>query len=509
MTGDAPLLRQIQRHRIKKSICVKSNGIASVWHYITGDKCRVGLVFVLFVLLRGLDRIFSKRVSDRMTNYNLMYYNVLWPIGVQLMQVMLCVAWVLYHRFHLKDKRYGLSFFLPGATIASACGAFPQIRLAMFSFWDQLNALVTGLPAPFIDLTSQGLMSNTVVIWTMIISFFYLGTRYRQEHYIGCVIIIISGLVAITVELQTNDPPLGTFKDSNGELKHSSAVWFVIYLLGTLPSGISNCYKQKCLKSVDLEVMYASLFAGWWQIFWGLVFFPVNWIRLPYPAEPNPPGETLDFLSRSITCFMGHVPTNSSGLPISSDAVCASPGGSAATWFVVYLLFNVSFNVLLLWLTKRMSGTWAQVATVLCLDIASFFSQFRFLMGDEASPLRLEQYLALVVAAIAMWVYNLQDEVDVEGGLVKGSVPVLPSQAASVSGTSQATSTGSPVPFPSPSPSPIPSPSLPSYHNTESCYGITTASTCSTTRTVMPLVMRTFGERHPPTATLERVTPDV
>ena len=61
-----------------------------------------------------------------------------------------------------------------------------------------------------------------------------------------------------------------------------------------------------------------------------------------------------DYLSKTFECFVGHAPSNSTG-----DLACASPGGSAAQWFVVYLVFNVSFNVLLLWLTKRMSATWA------------------------------------------------------------------------------------------------------------------------------------------------------
>ena len=64
--------------------------------------------------------------------------------------------------------------------IASAHGAYPQWRLALFSFWDQLNAILTSLPSPFIDMTSQSIMSNFVVIWTVIISFFYLGTRHAE-----------------------------------------------------------------------------------------------------------------------------------------------------------------------------------------------------------------------------------------------------------------------------------------------------------------------------------------
>ena len=28
----------------------------------------------------------------------------------------------------------------------------------------------------------------------------------------------------------------------------------MLFVVGTIPQGISNCYKQKCLKGVDLEV---------------------------------------------------------------------------------------------------------------------------------------------------------------------------------------------------------------------------------------------------------------
>jgi len=173
--------------------------------------------------------------------------------------------------------------------------------------------------------------------------------------------------------------------------------------------------------------MYASLWSGYWQILWGFVMFPINWIPMPAPAPSNPPDETVEFLSRAWTCFMGHVPTNSSGVPFilptnstPGDEVCAAGGGSAAVWFLIYILFNVTFNVLLLWLTKRMSSTWAQIGTVLCLDLASIFSQFTFLMGSEAQVLTLQQWFGLAIAGIAMWVYNLKDELDASGNTVKG-----------------------------------------------------------------------------------------
>ncbi|KAL1520522.1 hypothetical protein AB1Y20_022099 [Prymnesium parvum] len=409
------------------------------------ENSKLAIIFSLFVVMRAMDRVFSKRVADRMANYQLMYFNVLWPVGVQFFQILMCIAWVCYHRYRLGDTRYSWKFFLPGAAIATAAGtSYPQWRLGLFSFWDQLNAVITGIPTPYISQNDQGIMSNFVIIWTVVISIFYLNTRYNQEHYLGCALIIMSGLVSVVVNLQTNDPPLGEYATASGGLQKSSALWYAVYVLGTVPSGISNCYKQKCLKSVDLEVMYASLWSGYWQILWGVIMFPINWIPMPAPAEPHYAQDTAHFIGRAWTCFWGSVPVDAQGNPYSpatnvshtvysacntsivtwtytaNDEVCASAGGSAALWFVVYILFNVTFNVLLLWLTKRMSGTWAQIGTVLCLDLASLFSQFQFIMGSEAQVLTVQQWFGLIIAGIAMWVYNLKDELDASGNQIKG-----------------------------------------------------------------------------------------
>ena len=57
---------------------------------------------------------------------------------------------------------------------------------------------------------------------------------------------------------------------------------------------------------------------------------------------------------------------------------------------------------------------------VLCLDLASVFSMSPYLMGSEAEPLTLQQWFGLVLAGIAMWVYNLKDEKNQDGEVVKG-----------------------------------------------------------------------------------------
>jgi len=362
-----------------------------------------------------MDRVFNKRVIDRMPNYQLMYMNVLWPIGVQVATVLMCYVYVLYVNYDCKSKglqpKYDYTFFLPGSKCATKQGKpYSQFRLSLFSFWDELNAVLTSLPAPYISLTMQSILTNLNVVWTVIISVIYLGSKYKQNHWAGCLLIIVSGLAAVTVELTPGSgEDLNTYIDATGTERSTSSLWYLVFIIGTIPAGISNCYKEKCLKKAELDIMYACLWSGYWQVLWGIVMFPINWIKMPEPAQVNLPEDTFTYIENTWTCFLGTAPNATNA----QDLACESSGGSAAYWFIWYLLFNVLFNVLLLWLTKYMSATWATIGTVLCLDLTSIFSMSKALMGDEAEPITLEQGMGLVIAAIAMWVYNFTEEEEV------------------------------------------------------------------------------------------------
>merc|ERR1711966_406439 len=127
------------------------------------------------------------------------------------------------------------------------------------------------------------------------------------------------------------------------------------------------------------------------------------------------PAGTIAYFDNSVSCLLGNAPNPE------DEGVCDAKGGNALVWFLVYLVFNIFFNVLMLWLTKRMSATWATIATVLCLDLSSLFSMSKALMGDEAAPLTVQQYMGLILAGIAMWVYNLKPEVDKNGNTIEGA----------------------------------------------------------------------------------------
>jgi len=154
---------------------------------------------------------------------------------------------------------------------------------------------------------------------------------------------------------------------------------------------------------VDLDVVYATWWSGNFQVLWGILLFWINWIPLP-DQKVQPPSATFGMIRDTWQCFIGEIPHP-------GDESCAASGGPAYTWFVIYLCFNLTFNICLLWLTKRMSAMWAQIATTLCLDLTNIFSQFQFIVGSSAQAMTLSQWLATALASVALWTYNLEPEI--------------------------------------------------------------------------------------------------
>lgn len=381
------------------------------------EKFAVPIVFVVFVVFRAADRAFLYRVQKYLkdSTYTLILMNLFWPISIQLMTILMLLVYIAMLRYQ-GQTQYTWRFFLPGNEMASSIGAVPIYRLALFSLGDQINASMSAPPGPFISLPLQSIMSNLVIVWMLGLASFWLGTRFKKVHFIGCALIIISCIVGVADKLQSDDcTPEGlqagdcltSYKGADGLYKllkgSSMALWYGIFILSTVPMAVSNCYKQKVLKGVDLDVVYATWWSGNFQVLWGIMLFWVNWI--PLPEQPHtPPSSTFQEIADTWQCFIGNAPHP-------QNESCTVAGGPAVKWFLIYLGFNLSFNVCFLWLTKRMSAMWAQIATTLCLDLTNIFSQWQFITGGSAAIMTLSQWLATVLASVALWTYNLEPEI--------------------------------------------------------------------------------------------------
>ncbi|CAJ1390845.1 unnamed protein product [Effrenium voratum] len=414
----------------------------------------VPLGFVAFVVICGLDKVFLYRVHKIMADYTAVLMGIYWPPMLQAMCAVVSLGYVWRQRLVTKDPSYSLAWFSPWSEKASSQGAVPQLWIALFALWDMVNAVLAAPPSPFIPMVLQQPLNNMLVLWTALIAFFYLNTRFKQVHYAGICLILCSCLVGVLVELQGPAPKicagldtgqetlsnpalpvpdatrwlvgnasdecasgLPQYKDSKGQILHiplgTLVFMYGLYIVAVIPAAFVNCYKQKKLKQVNLDVMWSFFWTGMWQVVWGVLLYPLDWVPWPTPTGHNEatPSHTTQDLKDSWTCFMG---TN----PKPSITTCDSE--PAYLWFAAYLLLNVFFNLLFLWLIKRLSGTWAAIGSILCGNLGGFFSQYELFVGKSAAALTLEQWMALVLSSIAMWVYNIEDETDINGISVYG-----------------------------------------------------------------------------------------
>jgi len=383
------------------------------------EKFAVWIVFTIFVTFRALDRVFLKGVTNALSNptYTLIWSNLLWPFFIQIMTLCMLMGYIVVLR-QQGHKQYNLKFFMPGNPQASSMGPVPLYQMALFSLGDQLNAALSAPPSPFVTQPIQSVMTNGVLIWMAVIAFFWIGARFKQVHYVGISLIIMSILVQLSAKLKNDCSEAGiqaqlcftAYEDATGHTQTLSVglmtTWYILFFVSTLPAAAGNVYKQKVLQGRDVDVCYATWWSGNFQVVWGWLCLPLIWIHWP-AQKVNYPGQTFSAIGDTLSCIAGNVPNQ-------GDDTCAT---SPPPWFwiILYLCFNISFNMCLLWLTKRMSAAWAQIATVLCLNLCSFFSQFKFLMGGGATPMTLNDWLGTILASIALWVYNLESETTVDG----------------------------------------------------------------------------------------------
>jgi len=374
----------------------------------------VPIVFTLFVVLRAADRVLAKRVTNALLNptYNLVLWNLIWPLAIQIITLGYMIPYIFVLR-NAGHKQYSWKFLLPGNPLASSMGPVPLCQLALFSIGDQIQVSMQGPPGAYISQTMQSVMTNLNVFWVALLAAIFLGTRYRQVHYIGCILVMLSILVGLSTKISANDCSFRGMQDDmcltaykgNDGLFHplstgAAVLWFGMFLFSIMPGAAGNVYKQWVLQGRDVDIIYATWWSGNFQVVWGWVCLPLLWVKLP--GQDLQPSDTLDAIGNTFSCMFGSIPHT-------GDESCGvSP--APMFWFAIYLMFNMSFNVLMLWLTKHLSATWATIATVLCLDLTNILGMVPFLAGGGAEKMSLNDWLATILASIALWVYNMEKE---------------------------------------------------------------------------------------------------
>lgn len=404
------------------------------------EKFAVPIVFTIFVVFRAADRVFMKTITNDLqangeATYNLMFSNIIWPAAMQVITFCIIFSYVMLQRFK-GNMEYNCAFFKLNQPLASSTGPIPTYMLALFSLGDQLNAALSAPVSAYVSQPIQSVMTNFILIWMAIIAYFWINVRYKLVHYIGMLLVMVSVFIQFLPNIIDNQcdanhtnitwmkehdesvscfsvyhsvvPPPDDPDSKDGSYIHETIgamlFFYILFVISTLPAAVSNVYKQKVLQGVDADIFYVTWWSGWFQLMWGWVCIPLIWLPLP-GQDAVSIQETPQAIVDTFRCIGGDAGVGPE---------CAS-GTPPWIYVLLYFAFNATFNLCITWLIKRISATWVQVATVLCLNLCNIFSTQRWIMGSGAEPMTLYDWGGAIVVSFALVVYNLQPEVTADG----------------------------------------------------------------------------------------------
>eukprot|EP01135_Chromosphaera_perkinsii_P007674 Nk52_evm2s929 gene=Nk52_evmTU2s929 len=246
----------------------------------------IWFLVAIYIFSRSFDRVLSRRWTTQMQNYDYMVGALIFPLGGTLASwIVLGGAWALGQ--------------VPKET--RLWNQWPYIIAAIF---DGTNAILNATATSFVPGQLDQALSQLVIPFTMVVSYFALKRRYQGMHYLAAFMVIYG--ICLTVQPMFAGEGL-TLRGTDGK-NYSVSVWFILLdIVAWAPAACSNTYKEYALKGKNISVFWFGAFNMIYQTIWGLAWIPYAFITWPEPkgkadAEPSELGEMF---SNGFRCFFG------------------------------------------------------------------------------------------------------------------------------------------------------------------------------------------------------------
>ena len=346
---------------------------------ITKRKFDIELIsaLIFMIAISTIDSIMYTRLSYKMVNYEWFLSQIATTIGF------IVLIWPI---IIVKILR---------GVITKSMRQFPKKWFLLIAVLDGTSGLLSTLPTPYIPGPLLIIIGKIGIIFTMLFSFFILNVRYKATHYIGAALIGIGVVVSVYPKLDS----ASTFE--------SNSFWFFMFMSASIPSAFSNVYQEKILKSGkgDMDIWYFSGMVAIYQLFVGFGTAWTVFISLPPPSTHIQITQFPEYLLESTGCLLG----------LSSENNTASHCEFSWLIFGIFIVFNITFNILITYVMQRGSATLAIIASTTTFALTSLGYHIPIIAGEaDVGPVTMYGFLSLIIIIMAIFVYKLQDEIRVE-----------------------------------------------------------------------------------------------
>ena len=263
--------------------------------------------------------------------------------------------------------------------------------------------LLSTFPQPHLGGAITNIMTQVVLPFNMLGSLLFLGTRYKQVHYVGAILVIYGVLINLMPFFlgQVAKSPDNKYYDPN-------LFWIMLNTVATVFAAASNIYTEVCLKDYDLDVWYANAWIATYQLVMGIV---TCWtLSIQVFTDPNPAVSIQqygNYFYQATRCFFGYSAVD----VMNGDSYdCNQP---ILLVFCIYIFFNIIFNMLMLYVFKKGSSVLFVVSSAVALPLADFLYMIPLIAGPAIQAFTLYDGFALFIMMLALYVYYSQPEIRV------------------------------------------------------------------------------------------------
>jgi len=346
---------------------------------MTRDRALLAVALAGLIFTGTIDSVLYVRLTHKMDGYE-------WLLSQIAMTTAFCaISWPITW----------YQMFVSRTVTTEMRRAHSLMVYMMIGMLDAMAVMIGTIPLPYVDGPVVAVLSKACIPVMMLGSIAFLGTRYRWTHFAGAATI----LLGVAVNLVPYTLSAGRHIDRD-TLSH--AFWAILVIAAVVPAAASNLFKEKRLKQAPTNVWHFNAWVALFQLFWGMSMAWTVFVPMPSPATHIRLREFPRYMLDSSMCFLGLVDQN----PNISDA-CTD------TWavFAVFIVFNVIFNVLMLYVFRNGSAVLAIVVGTSTLTLTNLTYHVSTIAGEaydgQFSPFNLA---ALGVILVGIVVYNVRPE---------------------------------------------------------------------------------------------------
>ncbi|XP_054818747.1 protein CLT1, chloroplastic-like [Prosopis cineraria] len=259
----------------------------------------------------------------------------------------------------------------------------PKAPFIAVGLLEALGAAAGMAAGTILSGASIPILSQSFLVWQILLSIIFLGRRYRVNQLLGCFLVAVGVIISVA-----SGPGAGN------SLKEGGLFWSALMILSFLFQAADTVLKEvifrdatQKLKGGSLDLFVVSAFGSAFQTLFICLLLPFLsklW-GVPFNQLPN-------YLKDGAACFL-NVGTLSKGC----DGAPLLP--------LLFIIANIGFNISLLHLLKISSALVSCLAATLCVPISIYIFTLPLPYLGVASSLPTGFVVGAVILVLGMLVY--------------------------------------------------------------------------------------------------------